>query len=106
MALTLTPAQRTMRARAAAYAQAAQGKTNTKPALAARLAADERAVDPDGKLTPEERARRAAFHRKSRMTALALKASRARSRKHEKATPDVETSVAGSEGHGNDRPTD
>jgi len=38
-------------------------------------------VDPAGSLLPEERARRAAFARKSYMTRLALKASKARSKK-------------------------
>lgn len=84
---TLTPEQRTVRARLAALAGHAQGKTNTAPALAARLSADERAVDPDGLLAPEERARRAALHRRARMTALAFKSSRARQLRAAKAGP-------------------
>jgi hypothetical protein len=74
----LSPAQRSLRARAAAYAQHAQGKTSTTAATAAFLARFERQVDPDGTLTPEERARRAGYARKSHMASLALKASRAR----------------------------
>ena len=81
MALSLTPEQRSLRARAAAHALHAQGGTNTGPATAASLARFERQVDPDGVLDPVERVRRAAHARKSYMTALALKASRARQRK-------------------------
>jgi hypothetical protein len=44
------------------------------------LARFERQVDPDGVLAPAERARRAAHARKSYMSLLALKASRARTR--------------------------
>ena len=92
----LTPGQRRTRARAAAFAMHAQGRTNTKPALEARLAADERAVDPEGILDPAERARRAAQHRRARMTLLSLKASRARG--HRLAAPAVETGAASAEG--------
>lgn len=76
----LTPQQRRLRARVAAHAMHAQGKTNTGPATVAYLARFERQVDPDGTLPPDERARRAEHARKSYMTALALKASRARAR--------------------------
>lgn len=82
---TLTPAQRTLRARAAAYALHAQGGTNTTPATAANLARFEREVDPDGVLPPDERARRAAFARKAHMAALSLKASKARARRRSRA---------------------
>lgn len=78
--MSLSPAQRTLRARAAAHALHAQGGTSTKAGTSAFLERFEREVDPDGILTPEERARRAAHARKSYMAALALKASRARSR--------------------------
>jgi len=76
----LTPGQRTIRARAAAYALHAQGGTNTRAATAAFLDRFSREVDPDNLLSPEERARRAAWARKSYMSALALRASRARGR--------------------------
>lgn len=76
--MALTPSERTLRARLAAHAQHAQGKTNTKPALAAFLNRFEREVDPDGTLDPKERARRAAHARKSYMTRLALKSAQAR----------------------------
>lgn len=81
MALSLTPEQRKLRARAAAYSMHAAGKTNTRPAFAARMAKLEAEVDPDGRLAPDERKRRAHQLLKARMAALALKASRARSRK-------------------------
>lgn len=71
--------QRTIRARAAAFALHAQGKTSTSAATAASMARFETQVDPDRVLTPEERARRAEYARKSYFTSLALKASRARS---------------------------
>jgi hypothetical protein len=80
MSTSLTPNQRTLRARAAAFALHAQGGTSTKAGTAAFLDRFERQVDPDGVLTAEERARRAVYARKSYMTSLALKASRARSR--------------------------
>ena len=48
-----------MRSRAGAYAVHARGLTNTAPATAAFLARFEAEVDPDGLLTPDERARRA-----------------------------------------------
>ena len=77
----LSPAQRSLRARAAAHALHAMGGTSTKAGTAAFLARFERQVDPDRLLTPEERARRAEHARKAYMATLALKASRARSRR-------------------------
>jgi hypothetical protein len=74
----MTPAQRTLRARAAAFAQHAQGRTSTAAGTAAFLARFEREVDPDGTLPPEERARRAEFARRSYMAKLGLKASKAK----------------------------
>ena len=87
----MTPAQRSLRARAAAYARHAQGGTSTKAGTAAFLARFERQVDPAGSLPPNERARRATFALKSHMSLLALKASRARDRK---AAPTSEASGA------------
>lgn len=77
----LTPAQRSIRARAAAHALHAQGGTNTGPATRAFLDRFARSVDPEGVLAPEERQRRADHARKAYMTSLALKASRARQRR-------------------------
>jgi hypothetical protein len=74
----LSPAQRSLRARVAAYALHSQGGTSTKAASVAFLARFERQVDPDNALPPEERARRAEYALKSHMAALSLKASRSR----------------------------
>ena len=81
MATTLTPEQRSLRARIGAYALHAQGGTTTRAATTAFLSRFEREVDPDGVLAPEERAKRAALARKAYMGRLALASSRARSRK-------------------------
>jgi hypothetical protein len=74
----LTPTERHLRARAAAYALHAQGGTSTHAGTAAFLARFERQVDPDETLPPDERARRAAFARKSYMAQLSLRAAKAR----------------------------
>lgn len=81
----MTPAERSLRARAGAHALHAQGGTSTKAGTTAFLARFERQVDPGGTLAPEERARRADHALKSHMAALSLKASRARSRRHSTA---------------------
>jgi hypothetical protein len=77
----LTPEQRSLRARIAAHALHSQGGTSTGAATAAFLDRFARQVDPAGILSPEERGRRAVHARKAYMQSLALKASRARSRK-------------------------
>jgi len=77
----LTPSERSLRARAAAHALHATGKTNTGPATRAALARFEAEVDPEGTLSPEERTRRAEHARKSYMTLLALKSAKARRRR-------------------------
>jgi murein L,D-transpeptidase YcbB/YkuD len=74
----LTPAERRLRSRAAAYALHAQGGTATHAGTAAFLNRFEREVDPTGTLAPEERARRAMFARKSYMANLSLRAMKAR----------------------------
>ena len=76
--MALSPAERTLRARLAAHAQHAQGKTNTQ---VARDAFNERfynEVDPDRVLPTAERERRAAHARKAYYTRLSLKAATAR----------------------------
>lgn len=57
----LTPTQRSQRARIAALARHSRtdGRDATQPAREAFLARFERQVDPDGRLDPQERARRA-----------------------------------------------
>lgn len=76
----MTPEQRSLRARAGAYAMHAQYDTRetTAHARAAFLGRFEREVDPDGSLEPGERARRAAAARRAYFTKLALRSSMAR----------------------------
>lgn len=81
----LSPSERRLRAKAAAYALHAQGGTSTGAGTAAFLARFERQVDPQGVLPPDERARRARYALRAHMAALALKASRARSRRRPSA---------------------
>lgn len=75
-----TPGERSLRARLAAHAMHAQGKTNTAPATAASMARFAREVDPDGVLDPVERARRADHARKAYFARLALKSVQSRRR--------------------------
>ena len=79
---TLSPAQRSLRARMAAHAMHAQHDSRQTSAAgrAAFLARFENEVDPDGILSPDERARRAAHARKAYFTKLALASARARRR--------------------------
>lgn len=81
MATSLTPAQRSIRARIAAETVHARGLTNTRNATAAFAARFEREVDPEGVLDPAERAKRAGHARRAYMLGLALKASQARRRR-------------------------
>lgn len=76
----LTPAQRSLRARLAAHALHAQvdPRAHTLKARNAFEARWEIQVDPDGKLAPAERARRAAHARKAHFTRLALASARKR----------------------------
>lgn len=90
----LTPSQRRLRAKAAALALHAAGGTNTKSAFDTRMRNLEARVDPERTLSPEERDRRVRLALRAEMTALAFKASRARSRRnvveaaHRDAAPD------------------
>lgn len=81
MGQTLTQAQRSQLARAAAYASWAHTADRTARTAAARraaLARFDRQVDPDGALAPDERERRARAARRSYFRYLALRSSRAR----------------------------
>lgn len=72
-----------LRARIAANHRWAFADDRTAATAAARAAADarfERQVDPDGKLPPEERARRAASLRKAHMDAMTLASIKKRKR--------------------------
>jgi hypothetical protein len=79
-AAPLTPAQRSLRARAAALTLHSQidSVAHTEPARRAFLARFDDEVDPDRKLTPAERSRRAERAKKAYMARLALKSARVR----------------------------
>lgn len=79
--MPLTPKERSLRARLAAHVQHSKGRTNTAPAHKAFIARFEKEVDPEGKLDPDERARRAEHALKAHMTRLALKSAKARRKK-------------------------
>lgn len=84
MSKSLTPAQRALRARAAAdasWANTSDRAARTAPARRAALARFERQVDPTGELSDEERQRRAASARRSYFRRLALRSARARERR-------------------------
>lgn len=76
--MPISPEQASLRAKLGAHALHAAGKTNTAPARKAFLERFEREVDPEGKLDPDERARRAEHAKKAYFTRLALKAAKAR----------------------------
>lgn len=78
--MPLTPSQRSQRSRIAAHSMHAAGRTNTKPARKAFLDRFERQVDPDGVLSPAERAKRAAHARRAYMAQLAYRSAVARGR--------------------------
>jgi hypothetical protein len=78
--LLMTPAERSLRSRMAAYRLHASHdpKDTTRAARAAFLSRFEREVDPDATLTPTERSRRAEAARKAYFTKLAIQSARAR----------------------------
>lgn len=81
---SLTPAERRLRGQMGAHKSWANTTDRTARTLPARLAHNakfERQVDPDGKLSPAERAKRAESARKEYYTRLAYKSARARSRR-------------------------
>jgi hypothetical protein len=83
----VTREERTLKARVAGHALHAQRDSAevTAPARAAFLSGFERQVDPDNKLDPKERAKRAEHAKKAYFLSLALKSSVARSKR--KAAP-------------------
>ena len=79
--MSLSPSERTLRARLAAHTLHASGGTNTAPAREAFNKRFYDEVDPKRELSTQERERRAVHARKAYYTRLSLKASQARSRK-------------------------
>jgi hypothetical protein len=79
----MTPAERTLRARMAAHALHAKvdSRQHTESARKAFMNRFEDQVDPDRVLPPAERARRAEQAKKAYFVGLALKSSRARSKR-------------------------
>lgn len=78
----LTPEQRSLSARAAALTRWSHVEDRTAATAPARAAFVEQLaeqVDPDGRLTPGERARRVDMARRAHMTRMTLAASRRRS---------------------------
>jgi hypothetical protein len=75
-----SPAERSLQARMAAHVMNARHdpRVTTVPGRAAFLARFEREVDPEGRLHPEERRRRAAHARRAYFLALSLKSAQAR----------------------------
>lgn len=76
----------------------------TEPGRQALLAKFEREVDPDGKLPPEERAKRAENARKAFYLELALKSAKARRLKKKAAEADAEARRARREAREMNRP--
>jgi hypothetical protein len=85
-------AERSLRARLAAYAMHAQrdSRQTSAPGRAAFLARFEREVDPDSTLDPEERQRRAAQARSAYFTRLSLRAVQARKARRQRRSQDGE----------------
>ena len=81
----LSPAERTLRARLAAHAMHDSRHTSA-PGRAAFLARFEADVDPDGRLDPEERRRRAEHARSAYFARLALASVAARRAKRASRT--------------------
>ena len=81
---SLTPAERSLRARLAvhtSWAQTTDRAARTAPARRAALQRFERQVDPDGTLNPAERRRRAEQAMRAHMAGLALRSAQARRRR-------------------------
>lgn len=79
-----TPVERSLQARLAAHeswARTSDRAARTAKARAAMTSKFDRLVDPDGLLSPEERAYRAEQARKAHYTRLALRSAQARRRR-------------------------
>ena len=100
---SLSPAERTMRAKLAAYdswAQTEDRTARTEPARRAFQERFERQVDPDGVLAPAERAERAESARKAHMLRMALNSARARRLRAEQSFDDEVAKASGIESSG------
>jgi len=88
LGLSLSPAERSMRARIGGLSLHSQydSRELTKPARTAALARFDREVDPEGILPEAERARRSELARKAYFAKLALKSAKVR-RARKAATP-------------------
>lgn len=86
---TLTPSERTIRARIAAYSLHAAGGTTTAAASAAFRQRFEDEVDPDRVLPEAVRARRAEQARRAFYQRLALKSAKARRLRAERKSAQV-----------------
>ena len=85
---SLSPTERSLRARLAAYAMHSQhdSRDTSAPGRAAFLARFEADVDPDGRLDPEERHRRAEHARSAYFARLALASVAARRARRSRVT--------------------
>ena len=82
--MSLSPSERSLRARIAAHeswARTENRSARTAPARQAAMDAFARKVDPDGRLDPAERARRADHARRAHFLRLAMKSADVRRRK-------------------------
>lgn len=101
---TLTPEQRSQRARIGALKLHASGKTNTAAARAAFAERFYAGIPED--LPAAERDRRAAFAKRLYFAELALKSSRVRGARNRKPAPVGEMTGSGQEGRRRDRRPD
>ena len=79
--MALTPSERQLRAQIAvntSWARTEDRSARTAPARQANLLRFEQQVDPDGKLAPQERAKRAESLRKAHFQRMALASAKAR----------------------------
>jgi hypothetical protein len=100
--MPLSPSEQSLRDQIAAHeswARTEDRSARTANARRAMLDKFEREVDPDGKLAPAERARRAEHKRRAYFKRLALKSAQARRRatelEHEAAEADAALAVEG-----------
>lgn len=102
--MTATPAERRLAAQIAAHeswATTPDRTARTAPARAAMMAKFEQQADPDGKLSPAERARRAEHLRKAHFQRLALISAQSRriakEARESAASAEAEIAAAGDE---------